>query len=275
MMGNAAPLWKPFPRGTRVSAPILETVSPVVTQYRDQHDLGLHEYLPGGNTDRVGRFTRVLALCHKYNIRLPRIIITEWGVDSDNGEPAKLGYKARGWSAQHYLNELMRVYKDVYEPWVQAGVIVGMCLFSYGDSGGWEAFDVSRDVEFINGLNIFKLLRTNEPAPAPQPDPRPVVTISGWKAATVKKMLASSMNVRATPSTASEVIGTLKLNDKVNVVRGWAHIELSDGRKGQKHTSTSPRCCQKHTSTHGLDLARYFATNASISGGNGFRGRFK
>ena len=152
-----------------------------------------------------------------------------------------LWMSSSGWSAQRYLAEMMKAYKEVYEPWVLAGVIVGLCIFSYGNSGGWEAFDVGTDTELVNGLKIFRLLTTQEVIPVPQPDPRPVVTISGWKAATVKKMLSSTMNVRATPSTASDVVGTIKLNATVNVVRGWAHIELSDGSKGQKHTSTLPR----------------------------------
>lgn len=132
------------------------------------HYLGLHEYLPG-ETYRVGRLLAALKRCEKLNIPPPRIFVTEFGVDTDGGTTS--GYRSRGWTGQTYASVLCEVAQRVYLPLAQSGVFGGAAVFSYGNSGGWEAFDVEGDEAFFDTLikltPRYKAIVPVKPPPAP------------------------------------------------------------------------------------------------------------
>jgi hypothetical protein len=158
-----------------------------LSKYRDLHLLGLHEYLPD-EVFRVGRFRFMLSRCKELGIPPPRVIITEHGVDTDGGP--RNGYRSRGWSGAQYGDILLDVYQRIYRPFVESGVIAGLCVFSYGNSGGWESFDVESDKDFKDKLLAAPeiVVKADPPSPQPpstppDPDPvPPVVTQPAWMA---------------------------------------------------------------------------------------------
>lgn len=113
------------------------------------HALCVHEYLPG-ELYRVGRLLTALKRCEKLNITPPQIFVTEFGVDTDGGKES--GYRSRGWTGEAYANMLCDMARRMYLPLAQSGVLGGAAVFSYGNSGGWEAFDVENDQAFFDTL---------------------------------------------------------------------------------------------------------------------------
>lgn len=132
------------------------------------HALGVHEYLPG-EPYRVGRLNAALKRCEKLNIAPPQIFVTEFGVDTDGGVTS--GYKSRGWAGDVYANMLCDTARRFYLPLAQAGIFGGAAVFSYGNSGGWEAFDVEGDPAFFHTLQVntprYKAIVPVKPPPAP------------------------------------------------------------------------------------------------------------
>lgn len=110
------------------------------------HVMGLHEYhdaswgtVDNGQPWLIGRFRFLISACQEMNLAPPPIVITEHGYDS-------LLSDFKGWKAPQvavsedgYADALTWMDQHVYRP---AGVL-GQCLFSYGDSGGWHRFDVA------------------------------------------------------------------------------------------------------------------------------------
>lgn len=142
------------------------------------HYLGLHEYLPGiGVNNRVGRVQAVINRCNRLGIKPPRVLITEAGYDSD-GKDQHNGYKSRNMSGTAYANIMIETWKRDYEP---LKVVLAMCVFSYGDSGGWGNFDTEPDAPFWAFMtNHAPLKKTGPlppvgmPTPAPEPAPLPI-----------------------------------------------------------------------------------------------------
>lgn len=151
--------------------PILKLCS----QYRDTIFLGLHEYGPE-EPFQWGRINFMLARCRTLGIEPPRVILSEFGVDATTDK--RNGYRARGWDGDYYMRRLIEVYNLIYMPLIAQGIIKGTTLFSYGNSGGWESFDVETDAAFFATLDTalkagsFKVV-TPPPAPVPTPPPTP------------------------------------------------------------------------------------------------------
>lgn len=198
--------------------------------------VNLHEYGPEYLYDpRMGRFMTLLRRCATLGIKPPRIFISEWGLDSLPGEAAGNGYKARGYSGKGYLAYLREQYSRHYASYVRNGVIVGLAIFSYGNSGGWEKFDVGTDRDFLNGAPAAFQTADARPLidiPASTPAPVSPLLTNGWVPGQVKQIPSSSMNVRQQPSINSPIIGTVKLNEAVTVLDGWTPVRLADGTHG-------------------------------------------
>lgn len=146
-----------------------------LSKYRDQHYIGLHEYLPG-EPYRVGRLLFMLARCQTLNIPPPKIIITELGVDNDVSADTRNGYKSRNWSGDYYMRALAATYKHTYSSLVGSGKLIGTCAFCYGNSGGWESFDVEDDQVFFDTLQALINsggLTPTKPIPIIVPPPAP------------------------------------------------------------------------------------------------------
>ena len=155
------------------------------------HYLGLHEYLPG-ETYRVGRLAMALKRAATIGVKLPKLLITEYGVDTDGGKES--GYHTRDWTGDYYATTLCDVARRNYLPLANAKVLYGAAVFSYGNSGGWEAFDVENDKAFWDTLLRNAPRVSIAPAavvpPAP-PKPAAVPTVNSQAAALVSKMQAT------------------------------------------------------------------------------------
>lgn len=125
--------------------PLLLTLS----KYRDWHTLGLHEYLP--EDGRIGRFKAMIERCKVLGIQPPRVVMTEFGVDSGPGEKVN-GYKSRGWDGADYAMKLIDLVERVYRPYLDDGTLLGLNVFSYGNSGIWNNYDVSTDQGYWDTL---------------------------------------------------------------------------------------------------------------------------
>jgi hypothetical protein len=154
---------------------------------RDLHTLGLHEYLP--EPGRIGRFKAMIERCTMLGIQPPRMVVTEFGWDSDGG--SQNGYKSRGIDGADYAMKLIDLVETVYRPYVDDGTLLGLNVFSYGNSGSWANYDVENDVGFWDTISGWHYEPT--PIPKPEPAPAPVVpppTITTNYAEVVKALRA-------------------------------------------------------------------------------------
>lgn len=122
----------------------------LVSKHRDQLTLGLHEYVPE-EPHHWGRIMYMLQRCLTLGIPSPNVVLTEFGVDATHGP--RNGYKARGWSGDHYMRQCASVIKRIYSPLIARGILKGICFFIYGSpSPEWEPFDVENDEPFFDTL---------------------------------------------------------------------------------------------------------------------------
>lgn len=177
--------------------PLLNVLA--LPQHRALHVLGLHEYHPGWEF-RVGRFKWMLESCRRLFIMPPRVLITEFGIDADHGGSTHNGWRSRGMSEQQYFDLCLDSYNRMYRPFVRGGVIAGLNIFLYGNSGGWEAFDVQ------NASTFMRLLATvpAEDVQAAKPDSVPLPT-GAYQVGTAQST-ARATNVRTGPSVNHRVV---------------------------------------------------------------------
>lgn len=132
------------------------------------HESGAYDVYPW----RVGRFESfVKPYLEKHGHQVPNVIVTECGIDS-----AHDGIEKRGWkdsfSEHDYFDQLQAAVKRVYS----APHYVGVCLFSYGNTGrqftqdDWTSFDLS------DAKTLHELLKKSGTITAELPAiPAPVV----------------------------------------------------------------------------------------------------
>jgi len=132
-----------------------------------RHYLSFHEYGPAGG---VGGINAMVKRCEHLKIKPPRVIITEFGIDHQQGEEDKLrGYRTRHWSGGYYADWVVRQFETTYKPLVESGVLVGMCLYTWADPGGWADMNIEEDQD---GLDFQKALLTHHRAGKLSADPR-------------------------------------------------------------------------------------------------------
>lgn len=197
----------------------------------------VHEYGPEWIWDlRMGRFQYALARCKRIGIVPPRFYISEWGLDSLPAEPAAKGYKARGYSGAAYLEYLKAQYLKYYADYVKSGILAGLAIFSYGDSGGWHDFNVATDSDFLKQMPVTfqtpDVVSFMDFAPRAGTGPLPSLMVNGWSPALVTSLPATSLNVRQKPTTNSSIIGSVKPGDRVDVLTGWKQVRLANGVEG-------------------------------------------
>lgn len=194
--------------------------------------LSLHEYGPEFAYDaRMGRFQAMLSRCAALGISAPRTQISEWGLDSLPGEPAGNGYKRRGLDGASFALYLRDQYNRYYEPYVRSGAVVGLAIFSYGDSGGWHDFNVASDRDCLDALPDLFLTEglPSQMGYAPTvPSTLPANLRAGWAPARMVRMPGTSMNIRQAPTVESPVIGSVFLGSDLEVLDGWAAVRVGN-----------------------------------------------
>lgn len=205
-------------------------------KYRDKHIASFHEYGPG-LTYRIGRYKQFFARLDFLGLsRLP-FVITEHGVDAAfDGDPLN-GWKSRGWSEQEYFNQLMSWYNSFYKAEVRAGLCKGLHIFSFGNSGGWQNFDIEGADTLINLLvsqGPKDIITMGTPATYP-----PLLSSDSpmWKRYKIT-LVNGPVNIRSIPTTAGNVpIGLMKNAQVVDayespLISAWVQVKLMDGTRG-------------------------------------------
>ncbi|GIL09289.1 MAG: hypothetical protein BroJett033_8000 [Chloroflexota bacterium] len=163
------------------------------------HYYGIHEYWSWrGVEPGNGRVARYL-WWEDYMVRngypLPRVLVTEWGIDSALDGTPQRGYKDSR-TGLDYAAECARAI-ELYRP----GLVVGTCIFSWGNTGqrdhaeDWATFDVSADTDFQRAVEEYALQNVVV-------DANPGVGDARWTAARLTPK-AGSVNVRTSPTTSS------------------------------------------------------------------------
>lgn len=199
-----------------------------------------------------GRFKFLVNYCQNNNLKPPRIILTEHGMDDVSDiKPwsEKLdktahylsirGWKSLrnqwnswfnplGWSAERaYFEQLKWADQTIY----RNSPVEGQCVFSWGHSSGdWEQFDVAEAGEFQSLLEAYAQNEEKPPVPVVPPEVQPKV-LSKPTNATRKYTVqaeAHGMNVRTGPAVvypkiSSSIIGEIQPGD---FVRFWVLPDL-------------------------------------------------
>lgn len=142
-----------------------------LARWRDLHYYGIHEYwsyrgIESGN-GRVGRHQWLATYLHGIGKPVPRMILTEWGIDNLLDGSTQRGFRDSR-NEDQYADECIQAAEQDYN----ASYIVGMCIFSYGNSGlpgtseDWTSFDVSGAATFQQRIEAYAQTHS---VPAPHP----------------------------------------------------------------------------------------------------------
>lgn len=192
----------------------------------------------------IGRFKFVMDACKTGNIQVPRMIITEHGFDDLPDIKPWLNTliktspytQIKGWktlqnqwaqntwysgtSIDKAYGEMLSWADDVvYFP--APSPVEAQLIFSWGDSGGWDSFDVSTATELQSYL--VNRVKPVNPIPVP-PDPiypYPPVTDVNWKVQVVSPAgSATLVNVREQPTTTGKILYQIGVPADINTVEG-------------------------------------------------------
>lgn len=221
-----------------------ESLVRLIVQERSWVMLGLHEYSPG-EPWRIGRLAQLLTLCTQLKIDYPRIFISEWGIDSAyDGDPQN-GWRTRPITNEEheYFAHLMDFYWRLYRGWVRAGIVVGLAIFSYGDSGGWGNYRVDNARSFIL---MLVLQGPKEAIPLAQYPALPLPADLRWRVGTIKSVNGGAGRIRRNPTDlVNNVLNPTNLIPRTAVPgrwlpemtwNGWLPVEY-DGILGWSHRS--------------------------------------
>ncbi len=194
------------------------------------HFMGLHEYLPGEGW-RVGRLWKMVRRCRALGINTPRCIITEWGVDATHGEKSgPNGYRSRGWTSIVYFSALNNIYFAWLKALVDSGILLGMCIFSYGNSGGWVAFDIENDKDF-NELMITQAPRIEVVVPDTQPIYPIPDEANGVRVVLKALNLSTPVRFRSQPVLQNNTLNFILNPVEALAFPGVPSFEVTDGSK--------------------------------------------
>lgn len=190
-----------------------------------------------------GRNMFLFQACDEMGIPRPKVLLTEVGIAElgDVGTwqkalPKTAGFvNLDGWLAnrevwrqwwgqtpgwtheQAYAKQLLWALKTV---WSQCD---GVLVFSWGDSGGWSAFDVAN--AFTLHAEMEAGLRIAAPTPPPSTDiPFPDSSNIAWQSATIAPRFETA-NVRKQPKLASEIQFALQSSVRGIIAPSLAQIE--------------------------------------------------
>jgi hypothetical protein len=135
----------------------LDALWDALRRWHHLHYYNIHEYgtwrgmlfREGSRWDvfpwRVGRFEQfTVPYLQSKGYPIPRVVMTEWGIDSAHDDTGKRGWRTQ-FSEAEYAQQMIAAVEQVYnKPYY-----VGLCIFSYGNTGvqgsgdDWVTFDVA------------------------------------------------------------------------------------------------------------------------------------
>lgn len=194
-----------------------DDVLELLSKYR-QHTLGIHLYAPA---DTFGRLDAMIARCKRINggIRPPSTAITEFGYDTHGGSKQN-GYRTRGLTGEQYAAWQLDHVRNVYSPYIRAGVVTSIATFIWGDNASWAAFNVENDGGWRDAILTAKRegkLTFNAQATTPiTPNYTPVEFVAGKQ---YKIEAGAVRNLREQPSTGTtKIVGSVVGGDVVTAL---------------------------------------------------------
>lgn len=123
---------------------------------------------------RVGRHRIVSSHCQKHHEFIPRMLILEWGSDQSFYPLDNMHWQGWRdyWSEEEYAHQCIDANNHEYVPYAY---IEGQCIYSWGDTGGWEKFNVFY-AETFKRLILDNSHKQNVPQTSPMPIPPPPPT---------------------------------------------------------------------------------------------------
>lgn len=127
-------------------------------------------------------------------------------------------YDARGWSGDVAYAEMMAAqWREIYAPWPN---VLGGCLYAYGTNGDpqWDSYRLDGHDEFFD--HLVKMNWKGTPVPAPPIELKhtpPPTTPAVTRVVTMNASGFTSANVRAEPTTAAAIVGTVKVGDSISI----------------------------------------------------------
>lgn len=209
----------------------------IMAEYPDLFYMGLHLY---GDDEITSHLEGYVRRCKSLNISPNRVIVSEFGIDSTGG--AENGYKSRNWTGKQYADWQLAQIKGSLKPYIDSGVLVGLCTFCAGNSGGWQAFDIEQDTEYR--ATIEAAAKTGELAPVTTVKPQPATIIEKPAAAIIgiRQMIHNfgagqtvHRSLRTRPEWAAPETGQVYKGSIVRVytIPVETGVIKSDGTKGR------------------------------------------
>lgn len=165
---------------------------------------------------RVGRFeTFIVPFLKENGHKIPRVILTEFGCDSAHDSTDKRGWKTI-WNEREYFDQLKLAVEKVYNQ----PHYVGLCLFSYGNTGrefaefDWVSFDVSGAKE-LHGLLEQYAAQDSPTTPPPPVIANPPLPVDLGEPMTID--VDGVWLMRSEPRASSAKIGTLRNRERILV----------------------------------------------------------
>lgn len=165
-------------------APLVDQLSGA---YRDMHFLGLHEYMMQhpflgiagyswngltvvDNTPTTPMHKRIKYIMGRYEHatratafgRSMRILVTEFGADYVPALARQFNFpdSMRGWKSQFVSQQhMMTMYKLAITNLYTNPNICGIMIFSFGNSGGWDLYNIEDADWFLNNVSQLKIDR--------------------------------------------------------------------------------------------------------------------
>lgn len=109
-------------------------------RHPDLFRIGLHCY---GDDPLAEHLAALVATCEALGIKPIETVVTEYGLDTHNGSPD--GYVARGVESVLYAGWMDTTINGELRPYIDAGVVVGICVFCWNANPRWNKFDVQLD----------------------------------------------------------------------------------------------------------------------------------
>lgn len=132
--------------------------------------MGMHFY---GPDELASHLDSYVSRCKHLGIKPPRVIGTEFGIDSTGG--VERGYKSRPNYVNIYAQWQETVVKGSLAPHIKSGVLVGLTVFQEGNSGGFEDFDTENDTAYKTEIKRAALAGELSPVITPPAPPPPTV----------------------------------------------------------------------------------------------------